>query len=49
MGLLHQVAKTCYKALVFHIDTHLLLRQNIQKDDIFVRYNIHIVGYRIFM
>ena len=36
MGLLHQVAKTCYKALVFNVDTHLLLRQNIQKDDIFV-------------
>ena len=34
MGLLHQVAKTCYKALVFHVDTHLLLRQSIQKDDI---------------
>ena len=27
MGLLQQVVKTCYKSLIFHIDTHSLLRQ----------------------
>ena len=45
MGLLQQVVKTCYKSLIFHIDTHSLLRQL----DAFVRYNINMVEHFIFM
>ena len=30
MGLLHQVAKTCYTVLIFLIDTNSVLRQNIK-------------------